>query len=326
MVDELGDYKILERMGAGGLGELYRARDTRRGRTVALRVVSDAIAGDAERRARLTADAQAAAALSHPNIAALYEVGEDRGHLFLAGEFVPGDALKTATAGQAMNARRAAEHGVQIADALAEAHAAGIVHGDIKPDNIFITPKGSAKILDFGLSAWTTGGAERRAIAAAAFTGQRVPAAAAYMSPEQLQGLPVDHRSDIFSFGVVLFEMLTARRPFTGLTLAALSKEILLSNPPTPSALNWELRPDFDAILGRALAKKPADRYEAAATLAAELRSVAAILDVRSGEAEPASVVVVRPTASAARRPLLVGAIVLLFVAAFVTAWLFLNH
>src|SRR5213595_1796732 len=119
MFDELGDYKILERIGAGGLGQVYHA--------------PDAVAGDADRRARLTADAQAAAALSHPNIAALYEVGEDRGHLFLAGEFVPGDALKTATAGQAMNARHAAEHGAQIADALAEAHAAGVVHGDIKP-------------------------------------------------------------------------------------------------------------------------------------------------------------------------------------------------
>jgi serine/threonine protein kinase len=326
MLDELGDYKILERIGVGGLGEIYRARDTRRGRTVALKVVPDAIARDAERRPRLLADARAASALSHPNIAALYEVGEDREHLFLACEFVPGDTLTSAIAGGPMNARHAAEHGVQIADALAEAHAIGIVHGDIKPDNIIITPKGSAKILDFGLAAWTKGGAERQAAAAAAFTGHSVPAAAAYMSPEQLKGLPVDHRTDIFSFGVVLFEMLTGRRPFAGLTLAALSKEILLSNPPLPSALNWELRPDFDAILGRALAKKPDDRYEAAATLAAELRSVAAILDVRSGEAEPVSTAPVRRGAPPNRKPLIVGAIALAFVAAFVVAWLFLNR
>jgi serine/threonine protein kinase len=326
MLDELGDYKILERIGVGGLGEVYRARDTRRGRTVALKVVPDAIAGDAERRPRFTADAQAAAALSHPNIAALYELGEDKDHLFLAFEYVPGDTLQAAIAGRPMNARHAAEHGVQIADALAEAHAAGIVHGDIKPANIMVTPKGSAKILDFGLSAWTRGGAERQAVAAAAFSGQAVPAAAAYMSPEQLKGLPIDHRTDIFSFGVVLFEILTGRRPFTGLTLAALSKEILLSSPPMPSALNWELRPDFDAILGRALAKKPEDRYDAAAALAAELRSVAAILDVRSGEAEPASVAPVRRAAAPNRTALLLGVIALAFVAAFVVAWLFLNH
>src|SRR5262249_47505995 len=158
------------------------------------------IAGD--ERARLGERARAVTALSHPNIAALYEVGEDQGHLFLVFEFVPGETLKAATAGRPMNARHAVEHGIQIADALAEAHGVGIVHGDIQPDNIMLTPKGSAKILDFGLSAWTRGGAARAAAAANTQSAEAAPETVAYMSPEQLLGERFDHRTDIFSFGV----------------------------------------------------------------------------------------------------------------------------
>ena len=161
MFESLGHYKILDRIGAGGMGEVYRARDTRLGRTVALKVLDPHVAGDPERRARFLQDARAAAALSHPNIAALYEIGEDQGQLFLVFEFVPGETLKTVIGGRPLNPRRAIDLAVQIADALADAHAEGIVHRDIKPDNIIVTPKGNAKILDFGLAAWTTGGAER---------------------------------------------------------------------------------------------------------------------------------------------------------------------
>ena len=321
MLENLGHYHILDRIGAGGMGDVFRARDTRLGRTVTIKVVPDAVARDPERRQRLLSDARAAAALSHPNIAALYEVGEDQDRLFLVFEFVPGETLKTILGGGPLNARHAAEHGVQIADALAEAHAAGIIHRDIKPDNIMVTPKGSAKILNLGLASWTAGGTERNALARAAHTAAAAPATAAYMSPEQFQGQPVDHRTDIFSFGVVLFETLTGRRPFTGTTLAAVSKEILLTPPPPASALNWDLQADFDAILARSLAKKPDDRYEAAATLAAELRSVAAMLDVRSGEAEPASVVSIhhRPPS---RTPIFVGVLVVAFIAILVVLWL----
>ena len=309
MIAQLGQYKILDRIGAGGLGDVYRARDTRTGRTVALKVVDDSIARDSARRARFVADAQAATAVSHQNIAALYEIGDDRDHLFLAFEFVPGDTLEATLAGGPMNPRHAAEHGIQIADALAEAHASGLVHGDLNPHNIVLTPKGSAKILDFGLAAWTGGGDIGRA----------------YKSPEQLQQLPVDDRTDIFSFGVVLFEMLTGRRPFNDAT-AILSAPALV-----PSAVKPGLRPDFDAVVTRALAARPDERFEAAATLAAELRSVAAILDVRSGEAEPASVTpartVRRATQRASRTPIYVGLLALALVTAFVAIWLLrLNH
>src|SRR3954464_4423972 len=141
MYETLAHYKILDRIGAGGMGDVYRARDTRLGRTVAIKVVPAAVAADAERRERFRLEAQAAIALSHPNIAALYEIGEDQGALFLVFEFVPGETLSTMIAGRPLNARRAIDFAIQIADALAEAHSEGIVHRDIKPANIIVTPK-----------------------------------------------------------------------------------------------------------------------------------------------------------------------------------------
>jgi TolB-like protein len=289
MFEKLGHYNILDRIGAGGMGEVYRARDTRLGRTVAIKVLTASLAADPERRERLLREANAAAALSHPNIAALYEAGEDQGRLFLVFEFVPGETLKNAIAGSPMNPRRALDLAVQIADALADAHAEGIVHRDIKPDNIIVTPKGNAKILDFGLSAWTMGGAERHD---AAHTPTEATGAGvllgtiAYLSPEQALGEQVDYRTDIFSLGVVLFEMLTGKPPFTGTTSGALALQIVQAPAPVPSSLNHSVPPDLDRIVGKALAKSLEQRYESAATMAAELRAVAAMLDVRSETSE----------------------------------------
>ena len=296
MLETLGQYRILDRLGTGGLGEVYRARDTRLGRTVAIKVLPDALAADFERRERLLREARAAAALSHPNVAALYEVGEDQGRTFLVFEFVPGDTLTRTIAEHPLNPRHAIDHAIQIADALAEAHAEGIVHRDVKPDKIVITPKGSAKILDFGLSTWTRGDADRKAAVDEMSRATTAPGSAlrtiAYMSPEQALGEQVDHRTDIFSLGVVLFEMLTGRQPFTGSTASALTLQIVQAPAPAPSSVNPSVPREVDPIVAKALAKDLARRYEAAATMAAELRSVAALLDVRSGDAEPASVVV----------------------------------
>ncbi len=290
MLEALGHYKILDRIGNGRMGDLYRARDTRAGRTVALRVVAADIADDPARRERYVQDARAAAALSHPNIAALYEIGTDQDRLFLVSEYVPGDMLKTVIAGRALNPRHALDHGIQLADALAEAHGAGIVHRDIGPDSIMITPKGNAKFLDFGLGAWTGSGVQRsQAVAAPASVGA-VPAAVAYMSPEQVLGEQTDDRTDIFSLGVVLFEMLAGRPPFAGATTDALVMQILQAQPRAPSTLNRALPAELDAIVLKMLAKSLDQRYEAAATVAAELRSVAAILDVREGVAEPINI------------------------------------
>jgi serine/threonine protein kinase len=161
MRETIGHYKVLDRLGAGGIGDVYRARDTRLGRTVAIRFVSSDIANTPAQRDRFVADAHAAMVLSHPNIASLYEIGEDQGQLFLATEYVPGDPLTRLTAGQALHVRRAIDYATQIADAVADAHAQGIVHGDLCASNIIITPKGSAKLLEFGLSSWTSGGKAR---------------------------------------------------------------------------------------------------------------------------------------------------------------------
>jgi TolB-like protein len=292
MFDTLGHYKILDRIGAGGMGEVYRARDTRLGRTVAIKVMAATVAGDADRRERFLREARATAALSHPNIAALYEIGEDQGQLFLVFEFVPGEPLSSVIAGRPLNLRRAVDFATQVADALADAHGEGIVHRDIKPANIIITPKDKAKILDFGLAAWTAGGAERvgahdsTVLVTAAGT---TLGTAAYMSPEQALGEKVDQRTDIFSLGIVLFEMVTGRLPFSGATPTAVSMQIVQATAPKPSSVNPALPPEVDVIAGRALSKSLNSRYESAATMAAELRSLAAILDVRSEVSEAAA-------------------------------------
>jgi serine/threonine protein kinase len=229
----------------------------------------------------------------------LYEVGDEQGQLFLVCEFVPGQSLRTVTGGRPMNPRRAIDLAVQIGDALADAHALGIVHRDIRPDNIIVTPKGNAKILDCGLAAWTGSDAEREQVAGAAQAAATpegaaspIPGTAAYMSPEQALGEQVDHRTDIFSLGTVLFEMLTGALPFAGTTSSALALQIVQATAPVPSSVRKSLPRELDVIVGKALAKSLDQRYEAAATLAAELRSVAAILDVRSEASEPADTLV----------------------------------
>jgi TolB-like protein len=291
MFETLGQFKILDRIGAGGMGEVYRARDMRLGRTVAVKVLAPDVAHDPGRRDRFLREARAAAALSHPNIAALYEIGEDQGHLFLAFEFVPGEPLNRVIAGRPLNARRAIDFAVQVADALAEAHAAGIVHRDIKPANIIVTPKDKAKVLDFGLATWTTGGHERDQAAHDATvmaTGVgTVLGTAAYMSPEQALGERVDERTDIFSLGIVLFEMLTGRLPFAGPTPTATTLKIVQTPAPALADLNRSVPEELEPIVTKALTKSLDQRYQSAATLAAELRSVAAILDVRSDAAAP---------------------------------------
>jgi TolB-like protein len=320
MLDTLGQYKILDRIGAGGMGEVYRARDTRLGRTVAIKVLPADVADVPERRERFVREARATAALSHPNIAALYEIGEEQGHIFLVFEFVPGETLKTVISGRPLNCRRAIDLATQIADALAEAHTEGIVHRDIKPANIMVTPKGAAKILDFGLATWTGGGVEREAAATMLATSAGTTlGTVAYMSPEQALGETVDHRTDIFSLGIVLFEMLTGRLPFTGATPTALALQIVQAPAPAPSAVNRSVPPEIDAVVAKALAKSLDGRYESAATFAAELRAISAILDVRSDASEPTA----RVSAFAPRRrragPWLAALIILAAIGA--AAW-----
>jgi len=199
MTETIGHYKLLDRIGSGGIGDLFRARDTKVGRTVALKVVSSDIAGDSERRARFLNDAAPLTSLNHPGIASVYEVGDDNGVLFLAMEFVPGDTLTRVIAGRGLNARRAMDYAIQMADALAEAHAAGIIHGHLTTANVIVTPKGTVKILEFGLGPWTRSGRSN------------------------------EKRDDIFALGTVLFEIVAGRPfgdDFTPAEQRAISKEV----------------------------------------------------------------------------------------------------
>jgi serine/threonine-protein kinase len=218
----------------------------------------------------------------------LYEVGEDQGHLFFVSEFVPGETLSTVIAGRPLNVRHALDYGTQLADALAEGHAAGMIHRDLRPDNVIVNPKGTAKLLDFGLGDWTSGGAERAGAPDFPATVSGAPfGSIPYMSPEQASARPVDQRTDIFSLGTVLFEMLTGTLPFTASTASDTAAKILGTPAPRPSTVNRTLPPELDAVVQKMLEKDPVERYEMVAMVAADLRAIAASLDVGGSPGRP---------------------------------------
>jgi len=288
-------YNLLERLEPAGPGELYRARDTRLGRTVALRLLPAEFAAEPGARAELLDRARSLVAMSHPNVTAIFDLGEHDGRVFLAFEFQVGQSLRAEMAGRQMNVRRAIEVAIQIADAVANAHAAGFVHGGLSPDSIVITAKGHAKIPAFELAA--RAGFEQDA------DGVRLRD---YDSPEEAGGQASDERSDVYSVGAVLFEMLTTRRPLHKGSAAASA-----SNPKVPA--------EVDALVLKAVAPNPASRFQTAAVLAAELRGLAALLDARgiaaeeNGRPEP-------PAKSGGHTFLLVAAILLVLGA---LAWWF---
>jgi TolB-like protein len=291
----LGSYQIDSLLGSGGFGEVYKARDRRLGRAVAIKILGTSVAEDAARRDRFLREARAAAALSHPNIAVLYEVGEDQGRLFMAFELVPGETLRAVIGGRSLNPARAIDFAIQLAEALAEAHAAGIVHRDIKPDNIIVMPKGRLKILDFGLATWMasveqehTGDQTTRMVTSVGTTLGTI----AYMSPQQALGEPLDHRTDIFSLGIVLFEMLTGRLPFTGTTSTAMALQIVQAPLQAPSSVNSAIPIEIDRIVLKALTRGLDQRYQSASSLAAELRGVRSALDVGATADRPADAIV----------------------------------
>jgi serine/threonine protein kinase len=326
-VSAIAHYNILEPIGAGGLGEVFRARDTQVGRTVALRIVDPRIVADPSRLAQLARDAEAAMRLSHPNIATLWDAGETGGRAYLAYEYIAGRSLRDEAGGVAMHPRRALDLAIQLADGVADAHAQGILHGDLRPDTVMVTAKGSAKILDFGLAPWTRGGQLR-------LTALKDPdalppesvAVLAYLSPEQAVGGAVDVRSDVFSLGVLVYELVTGRSPFAADTASRTIVNVIKAHAALPSATNGAALKELDGVLARAMAPDLADRHQSAASLAAELRSVAAILDVRSGDAAAPSALLPlddRPDREAAG--LLVGAL-FAAVAAVAAVWWWLSR
>ena len=284
---EIAHYNVLERLGESATGELFRARDTKVGRTVALKFFAAELFADPSSRAAFFDDARAAMTLSHPNIATLFDVGEYEGDCYLAYEFASGITLRQECEGRSVNPRRVVELAVQIADALADAHGSGVLHGDLRPDTIIVTHKGSAKVLELGMSRWTSGGRIRaKAARDPRALGPEAVSIVSYMSPEQVLGGPVDARSDVFSLGVIAYEMLTGRNPFATANPADTAVNVIAATTPHTETLSTSLA-DLDALVMRSMAKEIDKRPQSAASFAAELRGIGAILDVRAGDAGP---------------------------------------
>ena len=275
----LGPYEILTLIGAGGMGEVYQSRDTRLGRLVALKVVSSDRLTDARGRHRFVQEARAVSALNHPNIVQLYDFSQDSGTGtdFLVLEYVRGKTLKDLIPEYGLPLNEVLHYGVQIARALSAAHALGIVHRDIKPANIMITPESQVKILDFGVAklvAMTLSNAPGETAQMDYTAPGILVGTAAYMSPEQVLGEPVDGRADIFSLGCVLYEAATGRLPFPGSNMVTIMREIATVNPIGPSSLVPELPAEFDRVIARALIKEKDQRYGAASDFAEALEAL----------------------------------------------------
>ena len=271
----LGPFEIIAPLGAGGMGEVYRARDPRLEREVAVKVLPEVMRVDREARARFRREALALSRLNHPNIEMVLDLGSEDGLDYLVLEFVPGETLAVRVARGRVPEREAAEIGAQVAEALAEAHERGVLHRDLKPGNIMLTPKGRVKVLDFGLAKLFEAPGEETRTMELTQVGTTA-GTLAYMAPEQLLGEPVDARTDLYALGVVLYETATAQRPFSAALATALANEVLHTRVESPRARTPELSARCEAVILRAMERDRARRYQTAGELVGELRRLAA--------------------------------------------------
>src|SRR5207247_7306620 len=273
----IGQYRVISKIGEGGMGEVYRARDTKLGRDVAIKVLPAAFSADAERLRRFEQEAQAAGALNHPNILVIFHIGTHEGAPYIVSELLEGETLRERMAGAALPQRKAIDYALQTAHGLAAAHEKGIVHRDLKPDNIFITKDGLVKILDFGIAKLTQADRSRSQTDIPTRRVNTDPGVVmgtvGYMSPEQVRGQAVDHRSDIFSFGAILYEMLSGRRAFHGESPADTMSAILKEDPPDLSDTNQNVSPALERLVNHCLEKNPEARFHSASDLAFALET-----------------------------------------------------
>src|SRR5256884_6463905 len=275
---KLGRYEIRAKIGEGGMGEVYRARDTQLGRDVAVKVLPSTYSVDEQRLSRFEQEASAASALNHPNILIVHDIGSHEGSPYVVSELLEGETLRKRISGAPLAQRRAIEYALKIANGLAAAHEKGIVHRDLKPDNIFITKDGRVKILDFGIAKLTQAEGTRSQTdipTRRVDTGPGVVlGTVGYMSPEQVRGQAVDHRSDIFSFGAILYEMLSGRRAFHRESTADTISAILKEHPPDLSETNQRISPPLERLVNHCLEKSPEERFHSARDLAFALEAI----------------------------------------------------
>ncbi|HEY6842983.1 MAG TPA: serine/threonine-protein kinase, partial [Thermoanaerobaculia bacterium] len=284
----LGPYRLIQQIGAGGMGEVWKAEDTRLGRTVAIKILPPAVAADAEALARMRREARMAAQLNHPNIATIHSIEEIDGRMFIVMEFVDGEPL-TKVIKRGMSEAEICRVGRAVADALADAHAKGIVHRDIKPDNIIVAGS-RVKVLDFGIAKQV--GAVGSDEKTATFVTQQgwIVGTIHYMSPEQALGKPLDARTDIFSLGVVLYEAATGKLPFKGETVTETMTQIIRDEPQEPVRVNPKVSPGMNAIIQRCMKKNREERFPTASGLAHALEEQLGRASTARYTAAPATV------------------------------------